>query len=190
MGNLGIASNQLTLIGHSLGTYVASEIGRIGGQVRNLVALDPAYPAGNYDLDIHTAGAQRPVNFRNVAQYSLSFVVGDNDRGIAGDNDKAATAHDSFIVKGWSGRSVNDIDTHGAVVDLFRNALDRRLLSPTNLTMPSHQYNWYNNNGNRNNRNNGQHEGYINASWVNNDWRISGLRRVIDLSGKEAWTWT
>ena len=194
LGNLGIASNQLTLIGHSLGTYVASEIGRIGGQVRNLVALDPAdNPTGNYDLDIHTAGEQRPVDFRNVAQYSLSFVVGDLDHGLAGNNNQAATAHDSFVISDWGQYWSTDLPddwAHGAVVDLFRNALDRRLLSPTDLTMPSHQDGWYNNNGDRNNRNNGQHEGYINASWVNNDWRIAGLRRVIDSSGTQQWAWT
>ncbi|BAY73647.1 VCBS repeat-containing protein [Nostoc linckia NIES-25] len=190
--SLGISSNQLTLIGHSLGTYVSSEIARMYGQVRNIVALDPAWSPSGYDLDINTPGTQGPVDFRNVAQYSLAFVVGDDDAGAAGDNNKAATAHDSFIIQGWSGTFVNAIDAHGAVVDLFRNALDRRLLSPTNLAMPFHQNDWYNNDGNRDFWlwDNGQHEGYINASFINGDWRIAGLRIVVDSSGTEQWKWT
>jgi pimeloyl-ACP methyl ester carboxylesterase len=209
LSNLGIASNQLTLIGHSLGTYVASEIGRIGGQVRNLVALDPAdnaNPFTNYDLDRNIPGTQNPVRFDSVAQYALSFVVSDDAAHVAGDNYRAATAHDSFLVKNWTGwRLTTAIDTHGGVVDIFRNALDRRFLNLNNLSSsrPSLVRNWYDNKGDvdnildrRNNR--GLHEGAINARWTGSDWRIDGLHRVVRTRtdwlgneyGIEEWTWT
>lgn len=191
--NLGINADQLDMVGHSLGAYIASEIGRMYGQVKNIVALDPAWGAFGYDLDINTPGTQAPVSFDSVAQYSLAFVVGDDDRGVAGDNNLAATAHDSFIIRSWSGRdTVNPIDTHGGVIDIFRNTLARRLLSPNNLATPNHQNNWYDNDGNRDLQqwDNGQHEGYINASWVNNEWQIGGLKMVIDSSGTEQWQWT
>jgi pimeloyl-ACP methyl ester carboxylesterase len=46
---LGIDPEKTILLGHSLGSYVASEIGRIGGKVKELVALDPAWPGGTDD---------------------------------------------------------------------------------------------------------------------------------------------
>jgi pimeloyl-ACP methyl ester carboxylesterase len=102
ISKLGISANQLTVIGHSLGGLVSSEIARLFGKVKNLVALDPAYPAdGNngYDIDINQSGKQHPADFRDVATKSLAFVVADNNAGAAGDNEKAATAHDSFLMR-------------------------------------------------------------------------------------------
>ena len=192
--NLGISFGQLTLIGHSLGTHVASEIGRIE-QVKNLVALDPAFPGNNYNLDFYNKDKnQTPVRFDNesVAKYSLSFVIGDQYFGAAGDNEKAGTANDSFIIKNWSGNgfTFNAIDAHGAVVDLFRNALDRRLLNLNSLksSRPNLIKERYDNNGNR--KDNGLHEGSINAKFTGGEWRIDGLWRVVDANGKEELTWT
>lgn len=50
-----VTGSELTVIGHSLGSLVASEIGRLYGEVSDpleqLVALDPAAFAKDYDLD-------------------------------------------------------------------------------------------------------------------------------------------
>jgi pimeloyl-ACP methyl ester carboxylesterase len=212
LDSLGIARNQLTLIGHSLGAYVASEIGRIGGDVANLVALDPAYPS-HYDLDINTGGIQTSFDFRDVAEYSLSWVVGDNSWGIAGDNNKAATAHDSFIIDNWennswpwsplgSGYTDAQAEAHSAVVDLFRDALDHGFVNLNGLeaSRPSLVRDQYDDNGN-----NGiisghqEHEGVIDARWNGHDWQIDGLRRVVGTSSSwlglfesadEETTWT
>jgi pimeloyl-ACP methyl ester carboxylesterase len=209
ISKLGISANQLTVIGHSLGGLVSSEIARLFGKVKNLVALDPAYPAdGNngYDIDINQSGKQHPADFRDVATKSLAFVVADNNAGAAGDNEKAATAHDSFLMRfDASDRGfITAIGTHGAVIDAFTNALDRRLLTLPDLNLPNHVDNWYDNNGDKDNwldrRNNpGKHEGTISAVWTGNKldwsngrnpWRITGLQRVVNSSGTEQTTWT
>jgi pimeloyl-ACP methyl ester carboxylesterase len=44
-------TGEITLIGHSLGALVASEIGRLLPSDQEIIALDPAYPAKTYDLD-------------------------------------------------------------------------------------------------------------------------------------------
>lgn len=212
LGQLKISSSRLTLIGHSLGTYVASEIGRIRGQVRSLVALDPANNTddsqGLYDLDRNTSGMQRSVRFDSVAQYSLSFVVGDLDHGLAGNNNQAGTANDSFVIDDWGqywSATPSDIWAHGAVVDLFRNALDRNLLNLNNLSLsrPSLVRNWYDNNGDVDNisdrySNRGLHEGSIQARYIDGNWRINGLRKVVAVTrdwfgneyGTEETIWT
>jgi pimeloyl-ACP methyl ester carboxylesterase len=204
--DLGISANQLTLIGHSLGAHLSAEIGKLFNGVQNLVALDPAYPANNYDIDINQAGQQQPANFRDVATKSLAFVVADNNAGIAGDNEKAATAHDSFLMRfDASDRGfITPVGTHGAVIDAFTDALDRRFLTLPDLNLPNHFDDWYDNDGNRDNWwdrrfNPGRHEGTISAIWTGNklnwddgrnSWRITGLERVVYSSGTEQTTWT
>lgn len=207
LDKLGINFNQLSLIGHSLGAYVSSETARLFGKVKNLVALDPAFPADGgigYDTDINTPNKQNPSNFRDVSTKSLALVVTDRDKGLLGDNDKAATAHDSFLVKFDSNnrRSLNDIDAHGGVVDVFTDALSRSFLTLSELNLPNRENNWYNNNSDKDNFfdrlfNVGKHEGTIYADWTGsqpddvnkNYWRIDKLVRVVDSSGKEQETW-
>jgi pimeloyl-ACP methyl ester carboxylesterase len=207
--NLGINPNQLTLIGHSLGALVSSEIARLFGKVKNLVALDPAYPADGdigYDIDISRADKQHPADFRDVANNSLAFVVADTNAGLFGDNDKAATAHDSFLMRFNPGSRgvITALGTHGAVIDAFTDAIDRRLLTLPDLNLPNLVDNWYDNNGDKDNwldrRNNpGKHEGTISAVWTGNKlnwddgrnpWRITGLERVVNSSGTVQQTWT
>jgi pimeloyl-ACP methyl ester carboxylesterase len=217
ISKLGISANQLTLIGHSLGAHVSSQIGRLFNGVKNLVALDPAYPANNYDIDISQPKQQKPANFsdyydeetktmHHIADKSLAFVVADNNAGAAGDNEKAATAHDSFLMRFDPGNrpGITAIGTHGAVIDAFTDALNRRLLTLPDLNLPNHVDNWYDNNGDKDNwldrRNNpGKHEGRISAVWTGNKldwsngrnpWRITGLQRVVNSSGTEQTTWT
>jgi pimeloyl-ACP methyl ester carboxylesterase len=112
-----VASENLKIIGHSLGSLVSSEMGRIYtlGKNRNgdnvlpnanglntLIALDPPsqlnidiysdYTA-SYDLDGRTAKADRPEFFQDIARNSLAFV---GAKSIAGNQRLAAGALNSF----------------------------------------------------------------------------------------------
>jgi peptidoglycan hydrolase-like protein with peptidoglycan-binding domain/pimeloyl-ACP methyl ester carboxylesterase len=214
--NSGIAPNQLTLVGHSLGSYVSSEIARQFGQVKNLVALDPAYPAttsllGGYDIDPITDGTQSPADFSKVAANSLAFVVENNSLafvvedvvdasgGIAGDSDKAATAEDSFVIR-YSSYDLDFVTPHENVVNVFTEALDKKHLKLPNLTLPNHEDNWYSDNGNKLNSftsdlpdwlkgalDLNHHEGRISATSTG---EIEGLTLVVDSSGTERTIWT
>ncbi|HBW58481.1 MAG TPA: hypothetical protein DEF27_12035 [Oscillatoriales bacterium UBA8482] len=123
---LGIDHEKTILLGHSLGSYVASEIGRISGGVKELVALDPAYAGDNYDIDGNNSVSDRTVNFRDVATKSIALVASeDGVSGIAGDNLKALTAETSYLVdfngyqEGWNAMT----DYHKAVVGVFSDIL-------------------------------------------------------------------
>lgn len=155
---LGVSPNKMTLVGHSLGTYVSSEVAAKFGKVKNIVALDPAFPGKQsrtgYDLDGRTSERELPNDFRDVAHNSLAFVANNslNGGGIAGDNVMAATAHNSFIVDfeaGFSRNSSAILNDHNNVVNVFTNALNRDLLSLPNLRLPNLQNNWYDNYGNK-----------------------------------------
>jgi len=213
----GIAPNQLTLVGHSLGSYVSSNIARQFGQVKNLVALDPAFPAhtiwipikfpgiftgdfDGYDIDRNIYGIQSPADFSKVAANSLAFVASNSNLilgGFAGDNDKAATAHDSFVIQFSSGVGS---DAHNLVIDVFTDALNKGHLKLPNLTLPNHQDNWYSDQGNKLDffaskfpdwlsgaLDLNHHEGRISATSTGD---IQGLTLVVDSSGKEQTIWT
>jgi pimeloyl-ACP methyl ester carboxylesterase len=201
--NLGIASNQVTLFGHSLGAYVSAEIGRIFGKVKNLVALDPAYPGKTYDVDGNKPDDQKVWDFQDVANRSLAFVVKDAPThigGIAGDAHTANKAHDSLVIK-YEGQPFWNWDTlnpkeratieHGAVIDVFRNALSKNYLKlEDNLTLPGdHQDDWYGDSGDW--ALGGTHEGRITADRYGN---INHLSYVYDTGWfntpkeKQAWT--
>ena len=161
---LGIAPEKTILLGHSLGSYVASEIGRISGGVKELVALDPAFPGGtnngSYDIDGNNPGDRiddTPVDFSKVATKSIALVASDVDLGgKAGDNDKASSAEDSYIVyftgyKEYGGfldqdtalRNKNKAtDYHNGVVGVFSNIIS------SGSQFPSHQKNRYDDIGN------------------------------------------
>jgi pimeloyl-ACP methyl ester carboxylesterase len=203
LDKLGINANQISLIGHSLGAYVSSETARLLGKAKNLVALDPAFPADRYDTDINTPGKQSPSNFSDVATKSLAFVVTDGDKGLLGDNNKAATAHDSFLVRFSSNNrnSLNDVDTHGGVVDVFTNALSRSFFTLPDINLPKYERNWYDNKNDKDNWfdrifNPGNHEGTIYAEWITTEsgdvtssWQIDKLITVISSDGTEQEIW-
>ncbi|NET42916.1 LysM peptidoglycan-binding domain-containing protein [Okeania sp. SIO2B3] len=164
----GMNPEQLKIVGHSLGSYVGAEIGRIfkqnnWGEVKEFVALDPAWPGNTYDIDGEALGwGQRVPNFRDIAQDSLALVTVDAtvDRfnlpltvvsslwegDLAGDNEQAKTADRSFLIDFTGDTPIrNNIDNHGAVVkvyaDWIKNNVDGEL--PSDL-----QYDWYGNDGN------------------------------------------
>ncbi|MEP0903679.1 alpha/beta fold hydrolase [Nodosilinea sp. FACHB-13] len=190
---LGFDPNQLTLVGHSLGTYVSAELAAQfdDDKVKNLVALDPAFPANNmvlggYDVDGRTSEQNLPRVFRNVADNSLSFVaknapltverVGDADTlvedqgigGFAGDSDQAATADNSFVVDFPEGEASS---AHTYVVDAFIDALEHDYLTVPDLTLPYHLDNWYSDNGNK--------------QTVFNSWLPDGVKGAFDLNHHE-----
>jgi hypothetical protein len=123
-----------------LGSYVASEIGRIFGKVKNLVAIDPAYPGNSYDIDGNTLGNQRIQKFKSVASNSLAFVVKDYGAdGIAGDGH---TADKSLVIsyEGWG--NANPVETaksaHNTAVDVVADALSKGYLRlENNLALPN-----------------------------------------------------
>lgn len=111
----------LTLIGHSLGSYVAAQAAA-QLETQRLIALDPAFPAQNYDIDDSEPAQQTVGDFDTSAPQSLAFVVADGlfQLGLAGDNQQAGTAATSLVAKFDGLGGIFDADeAHGAVVDLY-----------------------------------------------------------------------
>ena len=134
----GISANNLSIFGHSLGSYVGSEIGRLFGKVRNLIAIDPA--AGKYDIDGNKSGEQSIVDFKSVASNSLAFVVKDDGfGGIAGDDHTADRAGNSLVIS-YDGLA-NPFDgktPHNTAIDVVADAFSKGYLKlENNLALPS-----------------------------------------------------
>lgn len=136
------ALQSLNLIGHSLGSLVGAEIGRIyrddtnraGSQlnivnpnavgVRTITALDPPSEfRGRYDLDSRVAGEDRPEKFRDVSIFSRSF-VGSNS--LAGNQDFSVTADESFQIDfGNRANRLTDFGAeHGWVIETFTHLIN------------------------------------------------------------------
>ena len=132
------ASQNLNLVGHSLGSFVSAEIGRIyelgenrlgdevttanGKGVRTITALDPAssinLPAGGYDLEGRKDGRQKPDKFLEVSEFSRSFV---GDQSIAGSKEFADTADETYVLDFGSTNLLERREEHGRVVQTFAN---------------------------------------------------------------------
>lgn len=167
----------IAVIGHSLGSYVGSEITRQLGTGTRLIALDPAFPGQDYDLNGLLPDQQKVSDFRVSASRSLAFAVEDDtvQTGLAGDNTQAGTADLSFLInfKGLSGL-FNADEAHGAVIDAYNdliNYLDpnsaegRQLLA----TFPRDRYD------DLGNLDGGDHEGVVSANRVGEQWRLSQI---------------
>jgi pimeloyl-ACP methyl ester carboxylesterase len=165
--NLGLARNRITVLGHSLGSYVGAEIGQLYNGVKQFVALDPAFPAQQYDLDGNEPGDQRASSFQGVAKRSLSLVVQDaflSQASLAGDNEQASTAQDSLLIKYDSSSNLGATKAHNTVISVFGNALSKQFLKlDDNLALPSLVSNVYTNFG-KLVRQGGRHEGRIIAT--------------------------
>ena len=124
----GISSDNLNLIGHSLGAYVSSQIGnQISGGVNKIVALDPATTASKttsdftVDVNNNKDGKQNPDNFSDAAKFSRAF-WGDPSRGNgAGSSLRAQTANESFEVSFLEG---NPASNHGNIVKLYDSLIE------------------------------------------------------------------
>jgi len=126
-----ISPDQLNLIGHSLGAYVSSEIGKEVGGVNKLVALDPATTAStppfNFTADVNDniGGTQAPTDFSEAADFSRAFWGNLTENNGLGSKLRAQTANESFEVE-FDGGLVNT--NHGNIVYLYD-----RLISNNNL---------------------------------------------------------
>ncbi len=167
--SLGLSADQISIFGHSLGSYVGAEIGRLLNQVNALVALDPAFPAQNYDINGNEPGQQKITNFNLAATRSIAFVASDERGGIAGDNNQAATAQASFIVQFEDPRwfAFTALEYHGGVVEVFSS-----LLQQDQLMFSGYSNNWFGNRGGRyRNPRATAHEGVIVAHEVDGVWQ-------------------
>jgi len=129
---LDILPSDTTLIGHSLGSFVAGKTAeliksRTGDKIQKIVALDPASigpNANNYDIDFETAGIQAPLPFSlDYSKQSIAFVVSDafsTTGDFAGNNVHAATADLAYLVDpvGSTG-TLDDTLTHQSVVAAY-----------------------------------------------------------------------
>ena len=95
---LGIKPQWLTLIGHSLGSFVAAAIGKRLAGTANLYALNPAGHLKDkpYDLDEDTPGNQPFPPFASVARQSYAFF---SPQTPADDAIAAATAQHSLVIR-------------------------------------------------------------------------------------------
>ena len=139
------ASKSLNLIGHSLGSLVSGEIGRLykegfkddkgneikpnGVGVSTITALDPPSESSidllsnagvDYDLDGRNTQADSPNKFNEVSNYSLAFV---GARSLAGNQKIAATADESFQIN--FGSTLDFGSEHGQVVQTFTKLLNQ-----------------------------------------------------------------
>ena len=108
-----ISGNNLRLVGHSWGSFVAHEIAELQSSVGALVALDPAAEAyGGYD--------DESVNFSSKTQNSWA-IYGD---GVYGSVSRAQTAQNTFTIK-YNPSLIDDVlgdrssEKHLAPVKLF-----------------------------------------------------------------------
>ncbi|MEG4500433.1 Calx-beta domain-containing protein, partial [Microcoleus sp. F10-C6] len=138
------ALESLNLVGHSLGSLLSSEIGRIyktgknrrsedvitpnNTGVRTITALDPAsesnlFLVGGYDFDASNPGKDAFEGFAATSKFSRAFV---GSGSFAGNQDFAATAQESFQIDFGNRllRSVDVGDEHGWVVQTFTNLVD------------------------------------------------------------------
>ena len=151
--NIQEASQSLNLIGHSLGSLVNAEMGRIyrdglllennnflSGNTqgtRTITALDP--PSANnrdenpffddpnediYDVDGRIEGTQAPEKFADVSVFSRSFV---GEKSIAGNPELAITADEAFQMDfGTISEFATDFGSeHGRVVRAFTNTVNQ-----------------------------------------------------------------
>lgn len=103
----GLPLASVTLIGHSLGSLVATSAAReiktrTDQLIAELVALDTAFGI-NYDIDGRSSRIDAPLTFNTgLASTTTSFTVSDLIGGIptlAGDRDRAATADQAYLVQ-------------------------------------------------------------------------------------------
>ena len=144
-----IDPQNINLIGHSLGTLVASEIGFLfatrnpnnrdvntidrdiepGEKVNSIIALDPPGEAGSanffgYDLDNDAQGTQSPLPFRQVSNFSRAFWGRSIQGNGLGAEPFAHNAQESFEIK-FLGSSplIDGLSNHGNIINLFKNML-------------------------------------------------------------------
>ena len=201
---LGIDPKKLTLIGHSFGSYVADEIGHIGGKVATLYALDPAgsFGFGNklgigditlthpYDLDAANGIKETPPPFNGAASKSYAFY---GIKTLTDNPVNAATADYSFAVKLIGLPVLNVLGRLGtiheagifALTDLVnRNLITSDLSSPIFKAPPTYRY--YSDEG-KWVKTGGTQSGFVQMAKFSNNWKIDSLEYdpLIDDTNKK-----
>jgi pimeloyl-ACP methyl ester carboxylesterase len=94
----GFLAEDINVVGHSWGAYVAAELGEQLTEVNSIIALDPAtdFPGGSYNPEATVSGVAE-VDFARNSTYSWAFFESAND--IYGSAKTSATADESFVVR-------------------------------------------------------------------------------------------
>ena len=146
----GLDTSKLTLLGHSLGSFVVAHAANTIAtkyklqKPQELIAFDPAFcPTGSYDTAGDLPGTQSPLSFKGLAAKTTSFTVSDGMGPVdstAGDNPLAATADSAYLVEfapdGPAGPlDANQVATayHGATVNAYAQLLLKDSLTPQNV---------------------------------------------------------
>lgn len=138
------ALESLNLVGHSLGSLLSSEIGRIyktgknrrsedvvtpnNTGVKTITALDPAsesnlFAVGGYDFDASNPGKDAFEGFATTSQFSRAFV---GKTSIAGNQEFATSADESFQMDfGENFRA--PASEHTWVVQTYKNLIEQDL---------------------------------------------------------------
>lgn len=156
----GLTPNELNLVGHSWGAYIAAETAErvpanVSGlrQVNSIVALDPAadYPGGSYNPN-----SSGQVNFARNSLLSWALYA---SGGSYGNATTAKSAHESLVVKGSDHTKLVTVFTDtvrmnydgrqssGATSTVVARLQVQRLLAPALST--AWVVNSYNNSGSR-----------------------------------------
>ncbi|HMO16329.1 MAG TPA: pre-peptidase C-terminal domain-containing protein [Pirellulaceae bacterium] len=129
---LRVFGHDLSLIGHSWGSYLSYEIAhRVAGEQRAIVALDPAqanHAAKLLGLDRQHYWSN--INFSQVSQMSWAYYGGG---GLFGDANLARTAHEKFYLA-W--QNASDGTRHKAPVLFF----ERIVAGHANVNSPYRQF--------------------------------------------------
>ena len=172
LSSYGLTPDELNLVGHSWGAYVAAETAErvpapvgVTPQVNSIVALDPAidYPGGSYNP---TSSGQ--VNFARNSQISWAFYANGGSWGSA---TTAGTADESIVVRGSDHTKLVSVFTDvvrmnydgrqnsGPTGSIVANLKLERLLTPALNT--AWVFNSYTSSGSKSS---GQFEGVIDAA--------------------------
>jgi pimeloyl-ACP methyl ester carboxylesterase len=113
----GITADEINVVGHSWGAYVAAELGERLGEVNSIMALDPAtdFPGGSYNPEATVNGVAE-VDFARNSGYSWAFYESAND--VYGSAKTSATADESFVVRN---------SDHSKLVQVVANVISQDL---------------------------------------------------------------
>jgi pimeloyl-ACP methyl ester carboxylesterase len=188
--NLGVNPEKLSIFGHSLGSHLGTEIGRIFnedkklGKLENFVALDPAHDINDYDIDGNKPDIQKVKKEWDFAKRSIALVGKEGAffvEGFYGSSEGAARAQDSLVVDLTDG-GIEPGSYHSAPVKIFQKALEKNYLElEKNLALPNNLIaNSYDDNAVVAQFRNGRHEGKIVAQ---SDGTIERLEYVNRTGG-------
>lgn len=141
---LNLSPDQINLVGHSWGSYVAYEIAKslkssTSDNVRSIVALDPANNASGPFVNGGGYNASK-VDFAKYSDRAWSFY----GNGWFGYRKTAETADESFVIAPYTGASSTlsvkgNLARHRAPVTLFTEIIKR------NTPQPAHTWHsWFN----------------------------------------------